>query len=57
VKHRNTTLDRIERAFAEAVAAGDHEAAEGWVATALFVADRQADRRPERKVARALRLS
>jgi hypothetical protein len=55
VKLRNTTLERIERAFAEAVATGDHEAAEGWVATALFVADRQSDRRAARKSAPALR--
>jgi hypothetical protein len=56
VKLRNTTLERIEQAFAEAVAAGDHEAAEGWIATAVFVSARQTDRRPARKPAPALRL-
>jgi hypothetical protein len=54
VKLRNTTLGRIEQAFAAAVAAGDYEAAEGWLATALFVADRQADRKGEARGARAL---
>jgi hypothetical protein len=45
VKLRPTTLDRIATAYAEAVAAGDLDAAEGWFATARYVADREADRR------------
>ena len=45
VKLRRSTLDRIATAYAEAVAAGDFDAAEGWIATAAFAADRQGDRR------------
>lgn len=45
MKLRTPTLDRIAQAFADAVAEGDDEAAEGWIATALYVADRETDRR------------
>lgn len=44
VKLRPTTLDRIARAFAEAVACGDLAAAEGWLVAARHAADREADR-------------
>ena len=44
VKLRPTTLDRIARAFAEAVACGDFAAAEGWLVAARHAADREADR-------------
>jgi hypothetical protein len=61
VKLRPSTLDRVATAYAEAVAAGDLEAAEGWFATARYVAERDADRQGARSVARpisrALRLS
>ncbi len=43
---RPTTTEKISRAFAEAVAAGDLEAAEGWVAVAALRAERSADRAP-----------
>jgi hypothetical protein len=43
---RPSTLDRIAGSFADAVAVGDFEAAEGWLATARYVARREADRRP-----------
>lgn len=43
---RPSTLDRVAGAFAEAVAAGDFEAAEGWLATARYVERRQEDTRP-----------
>jgi hypothetical protein len=48
MKRRASTLDRIGIAYAEAVASGDLESAEGWLATAAFVAEREArrDRRP-----------
>jgi hypothetical protein len=44
VKLRASTLDRIAAAYAEAVAIGDFESAEGWLATASFVAEREAER-------------
>lgn len=43
MRSRRTTLDRIATAYADAVAIGDFEAAEGWLATASFVAARQED--------------
>jgi hypothetical protein len=43
---RPSTLDRIAGSFAEAVAAGDYEAAEGWLATARYVERRQTEARP-----------
>lgn len=43
---RPTTTEKIARAFAEAVAAGDLEAAEGWVAVAALRAERSADTAP-----------
>jgi len=61
VKLRTSTLDRVATAYAEAVAAGDLDAAEGWFATARYVAEREADRQGPRStarpIARALRLS
>lgn len=42
---RPSTLDRIASSFADAVASGDYEAAEGWMATARYVERRKADRR------------
>ena len=42
---RISTLDRIAGSFADAVAAGDFEAAEGWLATARYVERRETDRR------------
>jgi hypothetical protein len=42
---RPTTDDRIAEAFAEAVAAGNLEAAEGWLTVAALRADRAGDRR------------
>jgi hypothetical protein len=45
VKLRASTLDLIEKAFAEAVASGDYEAAEGWLTTARYVAEREVARR------------
>lgn len=57
---RISTLDRIAGSFADAVAVGDFEAAEGWLATARYVARREADRRPvvleRRRTARRIRL-
>lgn len=44
MKLRRSTLDRIATAYADAVAIGDFESAEGWLATASFVQDRQNDR-------------
>ncbi|MGH2629730.1 MAG: hypothetical protein ACRDHI_04115 [Actinomycetota bacterium] len=41
-----STTERIARAFADAVAAGDLEAAEGWVTVAALRAERSADARP-----------
>jgi hypothetical protein len=37
---RERTLERIMAAFAEAVAGGDYERAEGWLAVARFSQDR-----------------
>ena len=44
MKLRASTAERIEAAFAAAVASGDYAAAEGWLATARYVADREAAR-------------
>jgi hypothetical protein len=44
VKLRKSTLDRVATAYAEAVAMGDFDSAEGWLATAAFVADREGNR-------------
>jgi hypothetical protein len=52
VKFRASTLDRVATAYAEAVAAGDLDAAEGWFATARYVAEREADRRGVRRATR-----
>jgi hypothetical protein len=49
MKFRASTADRIEAAFAAAVALGDYGAAEGWIATARYVADRDAHRRQVRR--------
>ena len=51
VKLRASTLDRVATAYAEAVAAGDLDAAEGWFATARYVAEREPDRRGARRIA------
>ncbi len=40
-----STPERLEVAFAEAVASGDIEAAQGWLATARYVHERDAERR------------
>jgi hypothetical protein len=40
VMSKPSTLDQIAEDFAEAVAAGDFEAAEGWIATALLASQR-----------------
>ena len=53
VKLRTSTLDRVATAYAEAVAAGDLDAAEGWFATARYVAEREADRQGGWRAARA----
>jgi hypothetical protein len=42
---RPSTLDRIAGSFADAIASGDFEAAEGWLATARYVERRKADKR------------
>lgn len=47
MKLRKSTLDRVATAYADAVAMGDFESAEGWLATAAFVADREGNR-PDR---------
>jgi hypothetical protein len=52
VKLRTSTPDRIAEAFADAVAAGEHEAAEGWLAVAAYVQGRDG-RRPRRRRPRA----
>ncbi len=44
MKLRKSTLDRVASAYADAVAMGDFESAEGWLATAAFVADREGNR-------------
>ena len=49
MKLRASTGDRIEAAFAAAVASGDYAAAEGWLATARYVADRDASQKPPRR--------
>jgi hypothetical protein len=43
VKFRTPTSELLARAFADAVAAGDLKAAEGWLATAAFVGRRHGD--------------
>lgn len=43
---RQSTLDRIAEAFAQAVARGDFAAAEGWLVAARHAAEREADRSP-----------
>lgn len=43
---RTPTAELLARAFADAVAAGDHEAAEGWLAVASLAAGRVVDRSP-----------
>jgi hypothetical protein len=45
MKLRTSTPDLIARAFAEAVEAGDHEAAEGWLTLAAYSEDRRPSRR------------
>jgi hypothetical protein len=45
---RERTLEKIVAAFAEAVAAGDFEKAEGWLAVASFARDRVLERGPAR---------
>jgi hypothetical protein len=42
------TLEKIIAAFAEAVAAGAFEEAEGWLAVASFARDRVLERGPAR---------
>jgi hypothetical protein len=53
VKLRTSTIDLIAAEFARATADGDPERAEGWLATAMLVAAREADpsrtRRPLRR--------
>jgi hypothetical protein len=44
VKLRTSTLDLLAREYAQAVADGDFERAEGWLATAALVANREVDR-------------
>jgi hypothetical protein len=46
VRIRQSTLDRIAEAFAQAVARGDFAAAEGWLVAARHAAEREADRPP-----------
>jgi hypothetical protein len=45
---RERTLERIMAAFAEAVAAGDFEKAEAWLAVASFARDRVPESGPAR---------
>jgi hypothetical protein len=45
---RVRTLEKIMAAFAEAVAAGDFEKAEGWLAVAIFARSRVFERGPAR---------
>lgn len=54
MKLRASTLDRVATAYAEAVATGDLDAAEGWFATARYVADREAGRKEARRAARPI---
>jgi hypothetical protein len=50
VKLRASTPDRIARAFSDAVAAGELEAAEGWLVLAAYAeARRPASRRGRRE--------
>jgi|GEM_PF-6227262 len=44
MKLRALTLDLIAKEYAEAVASGDFERAEGWFATAKLAAAREVDR-------------
>ncbi len=46
VKTRSSTLDLLAAEFAAAVAEGDMDKAEGWLATATLVAARQAEVAP-----------
>ena len=45
MKLRRSTPDLIARAFADAVEAGDHEAAEGWLTLGAYAEARAAARR------------
>lgn len=54
VKLRTPTLDLVATAYAEAVAIGDLDAAEGWFATARYVAERDADRQSSRRATRPI---
>ena len=54
MKLRTPTLDLVATAYAEAVATGDLDAAEGWFATARYVAEREADRQGSRRSARPI---
>ena len=49
MKLRKSTLDRVATAYADAVAMGDFDSAEGWLATAAFVADREGNRLDRRR--------
>lgn len=46
MKLLTSTLDLIAKEYAEAVASGRFEQAEGWFAAAALVAAREADRAP-----------
>ena len=48
MKLRTSTPDLVARAFAEAVASGEHEAAEGWLAVAAYAERRHASGRRRR---------
>jgi hypothetical protein len=48
VKLRASTPDLVAKAFADAVAAGEHEAAEGWLAVAAYAEERHAARHGRR---------
>jgi len=39
--HRTPTLDLLATEFAQAIADGDHERAEGWLVTAMAVRSRE----------------
>jgi len=56
VRFRPATTDLVARAFAEAVVEGDLAAAEGWIATAAYAAEREQERRHARRGARPRRL-
>jgi hypothetical protein len=45
LRRRPSTDERIAQAFAEAVAAGNLDAAEGWLTVAMLRANRSRDRR------------